>query len=355
MWLSAPLVLALVCSVVGVTSSGGPFGARAVVVSGCAEAAALAATGDLRSARRLAIQLIGPGSGLEARRTCSEQWRAAIDPELGSSTFVGKLRQSQPVQPDLASAPSTTVDRPEPRCWWNQKDPGSIDSISTPSWSKCCAEVDPEDAGPADPALCFGKGTNGSAGSGAREWCCGFGPGTDSYAAIPALLEPFISVRLPGPGSSGRRLLRLQQGGFLRPFDLATVLWPAGFLLAQHVASVCGGRDRWRGRTVLELGAGIGLPSLAAAECGALVTATDLEDRALALIEANALDNGLVVTSRRFDWSSDRMLRDLVAVRKTRFLMVMHGGKKEGGSCDQAVQAPPLPSPINPLGPRCSF
>ena len=92
------------------------------------------------------------------------------------------------------------------------------------------------------------------------------------------------------------------------------MLWPAGFVLAQHVASVCG--HRWRGKTVLELGAGIGVPSLAAAECGAVVTATDLEHRALALIEANALDNGLGVTSRRFDWSDDVMRRDLVAVRK---------------------------------------
>ena len=219
MRLSAPLVLALVGSAVRTTSSIGPFIAGGgAPPAGCAEAAALAATGDLRAARRLAIQLIGPSAGLDVRRACSEQWLAATDPELGTAAFVNKIRQSQSASPAQITTRGQ-ADRPKPLCWWNQGGGGPVDARR---WSRCCAEVDPENVGPTDPALCFGHGGDhgdggqpNSADPTTRGWCCGFGLGSDSYAAIPALLEPFISVRLPGPAG---RLLRLQQGGFLRPF-----------------------------------------------------------------------------------------------------------------------------------------
>ena len=56
-------------------------------------------------------------------------------------------------------------------------------------------------------------------------------------------------------------------------------LWPSGVALAEHV----GERDL-AGRRVLELGAGLGLPSLAAALRGADVLATDWADDAVALL-----------------------------------------------------------------------
>jgi predicted nicotinamide N-methyase len=74
-------------------------------------------------------------------------------------------------------------------------------------------------------------------------------------------------------------------------------VWPSGVLLAEHVAA----RD-FRGRRVLELGAGLGLPSLAAALRGADVLATDWADDAVALLAANAARNGIALRAEVVRW-----------------------------------------------------
>jgi len=74
-------------------------------------------------------------------------------------------------------------------------------------------------------------------------------------------------------------------------------LWPSGVALAEHVAA----RDL-RGLRVLELGAGLGLPSLAAALRGADVLATDWADDAVALLAANAARNGISLSAEVVRW-----------------------------------------------------
>src|SRR6185437_7548187 len=74
-------------------------------------------------------------------------------------------------------------------------------------------------------------------------------------------------------------------------------LWPSGVALAQHVAA----RDL-RGRRVVELGAGLGLPSLAAALRGADVLATDWAEDAVALLAANAARNGVTLRAEVARW-----------------------------------------------------
>lgn len=75
-------------------------------------------------------------------------------------------------------------------------------------------------------------------------------------------------------------------------------LWPSAGLLARTIA----GRSL-RGARVLELGCGLGLPSLAAAAAGAEVTATDWAPDAVALLAANALRNGLRVHTAVWRWT----------------------------------------------------
>jgi predicted nicotinamide N-methyase len=74
-------------------------------------------------------------------------------------------------------------------------------------------------------------------------------------------------------------------------------LWPSALALADVVAA----RDL-RGLDVLELGCGLGLPSLVAARGGARVLATDWADDALRLLRANAARNGVALETRRLDW-----------------------------------------------------
>lgn len=134
------------------------------------------------------------------------------------------------------------------------------------------------------------------------EACCAFGAGSDSFLKTPALTELRVMVALP----TGH-LLTLEQDGFLRMFDMATVLWPAGYLLMQWAGTPEQCRA-WAGRRVLELGAGVGGPSIAAAACGASVVATDIAQHALLQLAANAALNDVAVEVKRFDWHRDEDL-----------------------------------------------
>lgn len=54
---------------------------------------------------------------------------------------------------------------------------------------------------------------------------------------------------------------------------------------------------------MIELGCGLGLPSLAAARSGAEVLAVDAEPDAIELLESNARENGTTVETAVADWS----------------------------------------------------
>jgi predicted nicotinamide N-methyase len=76
------------------------------------------------------------------------------------------------------------------------------------------------------------------------------------------------------------------------------VLWRSGVALAREVADA-----PLAGSRVVELGCGLGVPSLAGARAGADVLATDEDDEALELVERNARENGLSVATARVDWA----------------------------------------------------
>jgi predicted nicotinamide N-methyase len=87
-----------------------------------------------------------------------------------------------------------------------------------------------------------------------------------------------------------------------RQCDLWAFVWASSSVLAdvttELLATDGGAAD------VVELGAGCGLASLAAAAAGATVLATDLVPDALRLLEHNAAANGAVLATARLDWSS---------------------------------------------------
>jgi predicted nicotinamide N-methyase len=75
-------------------------------------------------------------------------------------------------------------------------------------------------------------------------------------------------------------------------------LWPAGLALARALPG------RLAGRRVVELGCGLGVPSLVAAARGAEVTAIDWAGEAVELLRENAARNGVALTAVRADWRS---------------------------------------------------
>src|SRR3954452_1272783 len=75
-------------------------------------------------------------------------------------------------------------------------------------------------------------------------------------------------------------------------------LWPSGQALARRVSA-----RSLRGARVLELGCGLGLPSLAAALAGGRVLATDWSPQAIHLLGDNAARNGAELELEVADWA----------------------------------------------------
>jgi predicted nicotinamide N-methyase len=82
-------------------------------------------------------------------------------------------------------------------------------------------------------------------------------------------------------------------------------LWPSGAALARRVAA----RDL-AGVRVLELGCGLGLPSITAALGGARVTASDWSQDSLAFTRANAERSGAVLDTLLCSWAAPAPLLD---------------------------------------------
>ena len=80
-------------------------------------------------------------------------------------------------------------------------------------------------------------------------------------------------------------------------------LWPAGIMVAEDVA----GQDV-RGLRVVELGCGLGIPSIVAALGGAQALGTDWAPAALALLRENGARNGVDVETLEVDWTQPAQL-----------------------------------------------
>ena len=85
------------------------------------------------------------------------------------------------------------------------------------------------------------------------------------------------------------------------PYGVA--LWPSSIALAQDLASR--GTEAFAGKTVLELGAGTGLPGIVAASFGARVVQTDTQDLALEVCRRNGRRNRQdTIEYRQVDWTN---------------------------------------------------
>jgi predicted nicotinamide N-methyase len=75
-------------------------------------------------------------------------------------------------------------------------------------------------------------------------------------------------------------------------------LWPSSLALARFI-----GARSLKGARTVELGCGLGLPSLAAAVAGARVVATDWAPDAIAMTSENARRNGIGLEALRVSWT----------------------------------------------------
>jgi predicted nicotinamide N-methyase len=105
---------------------------------------------------------------------------------------------------------------------------------------------------------------------------------------------------------TGAVLTHVDEAHFFRdllphlPYGVA--LWPAAIALAHDVAARA---DAVRGKRVLELGAGTGLPGIVAASVGGWVVQTDRHAGALSVCQHNGVRNGVAaITYRVADWTA---------------------------------------------------
>src|SRR5262245_41064328 len=80
-------------------------------------------------------------------------------------------------------------------------------------------------------------------------------------------------------------------------------LWPSALALARFI-----GARALRGARTVELGCGLGLPSLAAALAGGRVTATDWAPDAIAMTTENARRNGVEIEALQVSWTKPEPL-----------------------------------------------
>lgn len=137
-------------------------------------------------------------------------------------------------------------------------------------------------------------------------------PARSTTIDTPAGELPLRECRLAAAGKEwivqhvGVILTHADESQFLRelkdqlPYGLA--LWPAAIALAYEIAARAAS---FQTTTLLELGAGAGLPGIAAASLGASVVQTDRHPFALALCQRNGKLNGLATIEYRLaDWTT---------------------------------------------------
>jgi len=122
----------------------------------------------------------------------------------------------------------------------------------------------------------------------------------------PALLDIQVQrARVPGGDvflvkPSNWEQLRHEEGGAGRPVPYWATQWPSGAVLAGALADA----PPEPGARVLELGCGLGLPSIVAARAGAGVLATDGSSDAVAFAAHSLALNELDGEVAQVDWSA---------------------------------------------------
>jgi predicted nicotinamide N-methyase len=125
--------------------------------------------------------------------------------------------------------------------------------------------------------------------------------------------QDLISVEVALPGGAIRLrqpsdFAQLPDDGDVKWAPIApywAVLWRSGVALARQLAE-----RQLEGMRIVELGCGLGLPSLVAARGGASVLAVDAEREALDLLEQNARLNRVALETLRADWTRPQPILD---------------------------------------------
>lgn len=122
-----------------------------------------------------------------------------------------------------------------------------------------------------------------------------------AYALTVFSFDDRLSLYIPDPSLLRAAYENLRQRDPATPFPFWARIWPSGFVLADFLKERS---ELIAGKKLLELGAGIGLPSFLAAQWAAEVMVSDHNTEAVELMKRNidhlACKN---VSARQLDWN----------------------------------------------------
>lgn len=257
--------------------------------------------GKLSEARLVALKAVQAGCN---EHSFAKDYQKRADGLLSSPQYSIQLNNNT----------SSRVKMPadQENCWTNN----SLDPNLW--WDQCCSQLLDVSLTDDDTDICVRD-------DGVRI-CCDFFVGSSSYLRLPPLREVALRVRAQTDNDDNVTVIYdLEQDGFLRMYDTAGVLWPTAYFLGLCVAAptFCGVPELYKAiafgssKNTLELGAGIGFPSVVLARLvgpnGGVVVATDNMPHALALTASNAWAANASVTTAIldfFEWTDVIRLRE---------------------------------------------
>jgi hypothetical protein len=256
-------------------------------------------TRKLSEARYLALKAV-------VQAGCDAHSLAQVYRELSDEMLSVSFSSPQYSTIDLDSQRRVKVPVDKNGCW---------NSLDSDQWDTCCSQL-------SNP---FNKHTADCVHDDGKRMCCNLSVETSCYLRLPALREVALMVRAQTDDDNVSVAYELQQDGFLRMYDTAGVLWPTAYFLGLCVAApnFCGVPEVYTAikhgtsPNALELGAGIGFPSIALARLvksniGGVVVATDNAPHALALTASNAKAANVSVATSILDfyeWADVRRIR----------------------------------------------
>lgn len=305
------------------------------------------ARGDLSEARSVALEALmihHAGGGCD-ETTLAKLYQQQADEMLLQQENHGRNDEQKIKYHHMNSTTNgrrvqAVVDDPL-ECWPSTLENGGAGGDNVMDlWDECCSQVtDVEQSAESDSAkdlpqqqgndntMLGGVDAHNQCAFEGKPLCCEFHVGSSSYLRLPALRELALRVRVESDDGV-KEIYDLEQDGFLRRFDPAGILWPSGYLLALCVAApnMCGVpelNDIAGSSTelfALELGSGIGLPSIALSRMLARrwgdkeerktfrMVAADKARHALALIASNACAANASVSTVLMDHSNEKAL-----------------------------------------------
>ena len=227
--------------------------------------------GRVLDARYLALQV--QNQYPQCEKTISEQYTQHSDAFLETGPPSGPLSRVA-MDGRRSNENHYFAPRDDSQCWNPAQDDEfdleDASSIVLDRWDICCSQVAKKSSvksvDPEKECYHFNPQTMQRS-----RLCCCLYQGSLSHLRLPALQELSLNVRLKTSNTDTFEI-SIAQEGFLRKYDPAGVLWPTAYLLSMCIAfpDYCGipelleaSRSHTSPVVSVELGAGVGLPSIA--------------------------------------------------------------------------------------------